>query len=177
MTVLLLLVLMFLPSCAWLQRPAQPPAYPLQTPGSYGGAYSGQHLLEGEYDGRRLQLQTYVEIDAEQMVIVGLTPWGTRAFSIRYDGHQIDFENLMRRDMPLPPSLILADVQQVLWPRLPNAAGWRVEDEAHPRERRVYFRRRLVTRITYAGPSSITLRNVRYGYTLHIRVLPSGGAG
>jgi hypothetical protein len=177
MTVLLLLALIFLPSCAWLQHPAQPPAYPLQTPGSYGGTYSGQHLLEGEYDGRRLQLQTYVEIDAEQIVIVGLTPWGTRAFSIRYDGQQLDFDNLTHRDMPLPPSLILSDVQQVLWPRLPNADGWRVEDEGNPRERRLYFRRELVTRITYAGSSNITLRNRRYGYTLHIRVLPPGDAG
>ena len=177
MTALFLLVLMFLPSCAWLQRPAQPPAYPLQTPGSYGGTYSGQHLLEGEFDGRRLQLQTYVEIDAQQMVIVGLTPWGTRAFSIRYDGQRLDFENLIHRDTPLPPSLILSDVQQVLWPRLPNTARWRVEDDAHPRERRVYFRRQLVTRITYAGPFDITLRNMLYGYTLHIRVLPLGDAG
>lgn len=177
MKALFLFTLLCLPSCAWLQRPAQPPpTYPLQTPGSYGGTFSGQHLLEGEYAGRRIQLQTYVEIDRDQMVVVGLTPWQTRAFTIRYDGQRLDFEHLPHRALPFPPSLILSDVQQVLWPRLPNTAQWRVEDDAYPRQRRVYFRHQLVTRIQYAEPSAlprdVRLQNVRYGYKLHIRTLP-----
>lgn len=177
---LLLLALFLLPSCAWLQRSAEPPtltptSYPLQTPGSYGGTFTGQHLLEGEYEGRRLQLQTSVEIDADQIVILGLTPWQTRAFVIRYDGQRLDFENFTHREMPFPPALILSDVQQVLWPSLPNTAQWRVEDDEHPRERRIYFQNQLVTRIRYEGPPAsphhVTLWNVRYGYQLNIRIL------
>jgi hypothetical protein len=183
MNPLLFLALLLLSSCAWLNRSAPPPpskpmSYPLQTPGSYGGTFFGQHLLEGAYAGRRIQLQTYVEIDADQMVIVGLTPWQTRAFTIRYDGQQLNFENFTHRKMPFPPSLILSDVQQVLWPRLPNTAPWHVEDDLHPRQRRVYFRHQLITRIQYAGPPAsphtVTLRSVRYGYELHIRILPLG---
>ena len=77
--------------------------------------------------------------------------------------------------MPFPPALILSDVQQVLWPSLPNTAQWRVEDDEHPRERRVYFQNQLVTRIRYEGPSAsphhVTLWNFRYGYQLSIRIL------
>jgi hypothetical protein len=186
MKFLLLFSLFLLPGCAWLQRSAELPAstpmsYPLQTPGSYGGAFSGQHLLEGEYEGRRMQLQTYVEIDADQIVIIGLTPWQTRAFTIQYDGQQLDFENLTHRDMPFPPALILSDVQQVLWPRLPNTAQWRVEDDVHPRQRRVYFQNQLVTCIQYDGPSAlphhVTLQNFRYGYQLKIRIVQTEAAG
>jgi len=181
-----LLTLFLLSSCSWLERSAEPPAstltsYPLQTPGSYGGTFTGQQLLEGEYEGRRMQLQTYVEIDADQIVIVGLTPWQTRAFTIHYDGQQLDFENLTQRDMPFPPALILSDVQQVLWPVLPNTAQWRVEDDVQPRQRRVYFQDQLVTRIQYDGPPTsphnVTLQNFRYGYQLQIRILQAEELG
>jgi hypothetical protein len=175
----LVLALFLVPSCVWLQRPTAPPPaptltyYPLQTPGSYGGTFTAQHLLEGEFEGRRIQLQTHVEIDADQIVVLGLTPWQTRAFVLRYDGQQLDFENFTHRDMPFPPVLILSDLQQVLWPTLPSTARWRVEDDADPRERRIYFQGQLITRIQYAGhsssPSNVTLRNFRYGYQLNIR--------
>jgi hypothetical protein len=183
---LLLLALLLRTSCAWWQRSAELPAsaptsYPLQTPGSYGGTFSGQQLLEGEYKGRRIQLQTYVEIDANQMVIVGLTPWQTRAFTIQYDGQQLDFDDLTHRDLPFPPALILSDVQQVLWPALPDTAQWRVEDEVQPRQRRVYFQDQLVTRVQYDGPSAlphhVTLWNFRYGYQLKIRIVQAEAAG
>jgi hypothetical protein len=186
MKILLILVLCLLQSCAWWQPTAAPPTpaltyYPLQTPGSYGGIFAAQHLLEGEYEGRRMQFQTYVEIDVDRMVILGLTPWQTRAFTIRYDGQRLDFENVTHQEMPFPPSLILSDVQQVLWPALPNTAQWRVEDDVQPRERRVYFRHQLVTRIQYAGkwPSAgrVRLWNLRYGYQLNIRALELDEAG
>ena len=177
---LLILALFFLSSCTWLQRPAEPPIspltyYPLQTPGSYGGTFTAQNLLEGQYEGRRIQLQTHVEIDADQIVVLGLTPWQTRAFVLRYDGQKLDFENFTHREMPFPPALILSDLQQVLWPTLPSTSQWHVEDDVHPGERRIYFRNQLITRIQYAGPSAapsdVTLWNLPYGYQLNIRTL------
>lgn len=178
---LLILALLLLSSCIGQQRPAEPPTltptyYPLQTPSSYGGIFTAQNLLEGEYEGRRIQLQTHVEIDADQIVVLGLTPWQTRAFVLRYDGQKLDFENFTHREMPFPPALILSDLQQVLWPTLPNTSQWRVEDDLHPRERRVYFQHQLITRIQYAGqtatPSNVTLWNLPYDYQLNIRTLP-----
>ncbi len=183
---LLMLALFLLSSCAWLQEPTEPPPspltyYPLQTPGSYGGTFTAQSLLEGEYEGRRIQLRTHVEISADQIVVLGLTPWQTRAFVLRYDGQKLDFENFTHREMPFPPALILSDLQQVLWPALPSTAQWRVEDDVHPRERRVYFRNQLMTRIQYAGPSAapsdVTLWNFPYGYQLNIHTLQTDESG
>jgi hypothetical protein len=177
---LFILSLCFLSSCAWLQPPTKPltstpTSYPLRTPSSYGGTLTAQSLLEGEYEGRRMQFQTHVEIDADQIVVLGLTPWQTRAFILRYDGQKLDFENFTHREIPFPPALILSDLQQVLWPVLPSTAQWRVEDDLHPRERRVYFRNQLITRIQYGGPSAaqsdVTLWNLPYGYQLNIRTL------
>jgi hypothetical protein len=177
---LLMLALFLLSSCTWLQSPAEPRTspptyYPLQTPGSYGGTFTAQNLLEGQYERRRIQLQTHVEIDADQIVVVGLTPWQTRAFVLRYDGQTLDFENFTHHEMPFPPALILSDLQQVLWPALPSTSPWRVEDDGHPGERRIYFRNQLITRIQYAGqsaaPSNVMLWNFPYGYQLNIRTL------
>jgi hypothetical protein len=175
-----MLALMLLSSCAWVQRPAElsiSPStyYPLQTPSSYGTTFTAQNLLEGEYAGRRIQLQTHVEIDADQIVVLGLTPWQTRAFVLRYDGHKLAFENFTHHEIPFPPALILSDLQQVLWPVLPNTAHWRVEDDVHRRERRVYFQHQLITRIQYAGQSDaqsdVTLWNLLHGYQLSIRTV------
>ena len=184
--VLFLASTVWLPSCGWRSRPAGPPPsspiyYPLQPPASYGGTFAGQSLLTGEFEGRRLQLHTHVEIDADQIVVLGLTPWQTRAFVLRYHGEHLDFKNFTPRKMPFPPALILSDLQQVLWPTLPNPPQWRVEDEVEPRERRVYFRNQLITRIQYAGgpaaPADVTLWNLRYGYQLTIRTLRPDESG
>jgi len=69
----------------------------------------------------------------------------------------------------------------LLWPVLPNTAQWRVEDDVHPCQRRVYFQDQLVTRIQYDGlstsPHNVTLQNFRYGYQLQIRILQAEELG
>ncbi len=177
-----LLAVYLLAGCVLPPQPPQPPKppslrhYPLLTPSSYGRTVRLDQLLEGEAKGQRFKLRIHIEIDAEQILVVGLTPWQSRAFVLRYDGEILDFDMpATQRGMPFPPELILSDIQQVLWPDLPDRGSWRVIDDRHARERRVYFQDQLITHIRYhadtATAGDVELSNAPFGYRLHIQTL------
>lgn len=150
------------------------PQYPLLSPATYGRSYVAQHLLEGHAHGEDFTLQIYVEIDSDHILLLGFTPWQTRAFVLRYDGTTVDFENFTNREIPFPPARILSDLQQVLWPNLPDLNEWRVVDDPQTHERRVIFRDRLITRVRYQGvppmQGVVELDNVAVGYRLRIHI-------
>jgi hypothetical protein len=141
---------------------------------TFGRSYVAQHLLEGRARGQDFVLQVHVEIDSDGILLLGFTPWQTRAFLLRYDGNALNFENFTDREMPFPPEFILSDLQQVLWPSLPDHNGWHVVDDRHTHERRVSFQRRLITRIKYHGdsptPSDVELVNIPWDYQLRIHI-------
>lgn len=178
-----LLCIYLLAGCALSPQPAPPPTpslrhYPLLAPSSYGRTAVLDQMLEGEAKGRRFKLQIHIEIDAARILVVGLTPWQTRAFVLRYDGEKLDFDmGATHQDMPFPPKLILSDIQQVLWPDLPTRGSWRVADDRRARERRVYFQDQLVTHIRYhadaATAGDVELSNAPFGYRLYIQTLES----
>jgi Protein of unknown function (DUF3261) len=172
-------LLCILPGCSLLPSPPvssslSSPQYPLLSPATYGGAYVAQHLLEGHVRGGDFTLQIHVEIDSDGILLLGFTPWQTRAFVLRYDGTTVDFENFTNSEMPFPPARILSDLQQVLWPRLPNHHEWQVVDDLRTHERHVTFQDRLITRIRYQGvppmPSVVELDNVALDYQLRIHI-------
>jgi hypothetical protein len=151
-----------------------PPSYPLLAPATYGGSYNAQHLLEGQARGQDFSLQIHAEITPDHVLLLGFTPWQTRAFLLRYDGKTVEFENFTNRDLPFPPALILSDLQQAVWPNLPNRDGWQVIDDPHTHERRVFFHNQLVTHIMYRETlptqSAIELVNVPLDYRLRIQI-------
>jgi uncharacterized protein DUF3261 len=178
-------LLWILPGCSLLpstlvsSSPSSPsvlpaPSYPLLSPATYGRSYVAQHLLEGQAHGEDFTLQIHVEIDPDGILLLGFTPWQTRAFVLRYDGTTVDFENFTNREMPFPPARILSDLQQVLWPSLPNHNEWHVVDDPQTHERRVTFQDRLITRIRYQGvppmQGVVELDNVALGYQLRIHI-------
>jgi Protein of unknown function (DUF3261) len=178
-------LLWILPGCSLLpstlvsSSPSSPsvlpaPSYPLLSPATYGRSYVAQHLLEGQAHGEDFTLQIHVEIDPDRILLLGFTPWQTRAFVLRYDGTTVDFENFTNREMPFPPARILSDLQQVLWPNLPNHNEWHVVDDPQTHERRVTFQDRLITRIRYQGvppmQGVVELDNVALGYQLRIHI-------
>jgi len=180
-----LLLLFCLPACSVVPSPLATPSslsplvpsssyYPLLSPKTFGRSYVAQHLLEGHARGEKFALQVHVEITPDTILLLGFTPWQTRAFLLRYDGNTLDFNNFTDREMPFPPELILSDLQQVLWPSLPNQNGWQVTDDPRTHERRVSFQQRLITSIRYRGDSltngDIELANVPWDYQLRIHI-------
>jgi hypothetical protein len=156
-------------------RPQPPPwqYYPLLPPASYGGSVELDQRLEGEFRAQRFALHVRLEIDATRLLVVGFTPFQTRAFMLHYDGKTLAFENLTGHSMPFPPAVMLSDIQQVMWPLLPSRQGWHVENNALARVRQVFFGNQLVTQIQYNELSpregDSLLSNMTYGYQLRIR--------
>jgi hypothetical protein len=180
---LLCSLLFCLPGCRLIPSPLTPPStalplvssfpyYPFLSPLTFGRTYVAQHLMEGRARGQNFVLQVYVEIAPDGILLLGFTPWQTRAFVLRYDGNTLAFENFTDRAMPFPPELILSDLQQVLWPSLPNQNDWQVTDDPHTHERRVSFQHRLITRIQYHEDSpthgDVELFNIPWDYQLRI---------
>jgi hypothetical protein len=179
----LYILTLLLSGCATHQQLGHVPSpvlyYPLLPPSSYGGTLSLEQLIEGWSNGEHFQLHSQLDIDAEQIRVLGFTAFQTKAFALRYDGNTIDFDNFTDRRMPFPPAMILSDIQKVLWPKLPDREEWRIVDDPLARVRLVYFERQLVTRIQYRGASRIEgdteLRDLHHGYQLFIRTLESEG--
>jgi Protein of unknown function (DUF3261) len=149
--------------------------YPLLLPSSYGSTLTIEQFLEGWGKGQHFQLHSQLEIDAQQILLLGLTAFQTRAFVLRYDGKSVNFENFTDRSIPFPPVMIISDIQKILWPTLPNQDGWIIVDDAIARVRLVFFEGRLVTRIQYEGTSpldgDVELEDLLYGYQFRIRTL------
>jgi hypothetical protein len=153
--------------------------YPLLPPSSYGGTLILEQLIEGWSKGEHFQLHSQLEIDADQILVLGFTAFHTKAFALRYDGKTVDFENFTDRRIPFPAAMILSDIQKVLWPHLPDREAWHIVDDRMAKIRLVFFEGQLVTRIQYQGASRIDgnaeLNDLQHGYQLSIRTLSSWG--
>jgi hypothetical protein len=160
-------------------RPEPIRHYPLRLPSSYGRPVILEQFLEGWVNGEHFQLHSQLEIDAQHMLVLGFTPFQTKAFVLRFDGKTVEFENFTDRRMPFPPELILSDIQKVLWHALPNREGWSIVDDPAAKVRLVFFEGQLVNLIQYQGASPIDgdvrLVDWQYGYELYIRTLHTWG--
>lgn len=63
---------------------------------------------------RRSSFEAVVQVDCREVLVVGLTPFGTRLFTIRQTGRAIDFEWWLDRPWPFQPERILLDVHRSL---------------------------------------------------------------
>ena len=62
------------------------------------------------------------------LTMVGLTPFGTRAFLLQQRGTEVSFTSFLPREMPFPPRYMLLDVHRALFIGLPGAP---LADGAH----------------------------------------------
>ena len=128
------------------------------------------------------------------LTLVGLTPYGSRAFLLQQTRGDVQFTKYVPRDMPFPPTFMLLDIHRVLdqWLGPPLSAGERsgqVGDETiHERWRdgklieRTFASARSkppgTISISYqaygaSGPAThITLQNARLGYRIVIETVP-----
>jgi hypothetical protein len=148
-------------------------------------------------DGRPVegQLDAVVQKQGDTLVIVGLGPMKSRAFTLTQRGRRIEFEQFMGPRLPFSPRNILVDVHRVYFKALPRPEGVqdsgvvrgeldgeRVEERWERGELRTRrFSRpgsglRGAVRVEYgpgcrAGrcePASVTVHNEWFGYTLSI---------
>ena len=132
-----------------------------------------------------------------RLTIVGLMPYGARAFVLEQTRTDVKFTNHMPREPPFPPAWILLDVHRVFgtWLGPPIAAGRREGTKLGEHIVEVWRDGRLAERtftranptpgpptgsitITYQGEARpgiaerVVVRNERFQYDLSIQTLP-----
>jgi Protein of unknown function (DUF3261) len=150
------------------------------SPASLGQTLSLQQHLKVERAGRTDELDTALEIDADQLTLVGLA-FGQRVMTLQYDGRELK----TWRHVMLPSQVrgedVLEDMQLTLWPaaaiRAALPSGWDLQDGppsapgAHW-QRTLSFEAQPIMVIDYAGPqrwgAQVVLNNLRYHYRLTI---------
>lgn len=70
-------------------------------------AIAATHQLEVQNRGNTYKFPAQVEMEKDRLVIVGLTPVGSRAFSLVYTGDSLTYEAIPFFNLPLKPDTFL----------------------------------------------------------------------
>ncbi|HVR62831.1 MAG TPA: DUF3261 domain-containing protein [Polyangia bacterium] len=130
--------------------------------------------------------------------VLGLTPFGTRAFLLEQRADKVDFTRYIPHELPFPPTFMLLDIHRVFdrWLDAPPptdgersgiVAGQRISE----RWQSGRLRQRVFSSTPGASPGAVTitydgeiapgvaadvvLANDRFGYRLQIHNLPAAG--
>jgi hypothetical protein len=177
---------LLLAACASAPPAPEPTRLQLQlTPASLGTSISLQQHLKVERNGRSDELDTVLEIDPEQLNLVGLA-FGQRVMTLQYDGKQLTTWRHLMLPKQVQGEDVLRDVQLTLWPaaaiRSALPTGWELQ-ETSDASQRVMTRTLLqdhevVTQIDYPDRKpwggSVILTSLRYHYKLTILSVVTG---
>ncbi len=189
-----------LPACSASVKAPDPvlteSMYPwtLRPPSALGSDFLWQQRLTARFGEHENSLKVAVQKQGDHLVLIGLTPFGSKAFVLDQQGEAVVFTPFVDRKMPFPPRFMLIDVQRCYLP-LGDAAKHPTDGEeqfhldgeevtqvfanGHLIERR--FRRldgqpagiiRIIYRNWTAGVAKqVTLDNRWFGYSLAIATL------
>jgi hypothetical protein len=177
-------------------RPAGPSLPPRDYPGvledthALGRPFLVRQSLHGHYGLREISLEVVVQLANGKLTLVGLTPFGSRAFVLEQDGLATRFQKFVNREIPFDPSHVLNDLHRVFFRGLagPLADGVHGEEREGERISERWRSGVLVERrferldhqpegavvIRYSGAPApviapeVTLENQWFGYTLRI---------
>lgn len=107
-------------------REKQPPE---QAPELTEDAYPGQlrpmsevsenfvlrQQLRGEALGRRFRGETVLQKQGDTLTLVGLSPFGTRAFTLIQRGDEVEYSEHMPQPLPFPARFMLIDIHRTLF--------------------------------------------------------------
>jgi hypothetical protein len=187
-------------ACAHRQPPPQmpaPTAKELPPPDAIPGAFAVRQKLNARSAHGGGGFEAVLQKKPGELVLVGLTPFGSRAFLLRQTAADVQFTSYLSRELPFPPTYMLLDVHRVMDTWLagpPPSEGERSGEVGSERVRERWRAGRLVERtfipvdpaakpsgnvtITYQGegPSGlaarVSLENARFGYSLTIESFP-----
>jgi hypothetical protein len=173
---------------------AAPPAAELPGPDAIPGIFTVRQKLVAQSNHGGGSFEAVLAKSAGRLMLIGLLPYGARAFVLDQKGSEVRFTNYLAREPPFPPSWMLLDVYRVFgnWLGEPLLDGEREATTRGERVRERWGAGRLLERtfvrasadpagmisITYEGMARpgfaehVTLRNGRFGYQLSIHTLP-----
>ncbi len=72
--------------------------------------------LSGIYGDQRFAFDAVMQFSEGTLTVLGLTPFGTKAFLLEQRGTEVSFELLIDREIPFPPEFMLQDIHRAwLW--------------------------------------------------------------
>ena len=179
------------------QGPPPPTAAELPPPDSIPGTFALRQKLTATSPKGGGSFEAVLQRQPGTLTLVGLTPYGSRAFLLQQTKGDVSFTKYVPRDLPFAPTFLLLDIHRVLatWIGPPLVTGGRsgqVGDETiHERWQDGKLVERTFTNakaqppgtitITYAGygasnvaniATHITLRNARLDYRVDIETVP-----
>jgi hypothetical protein len=82
--------------------------------------FTVQQRIHGKYAGGDATMECVVQLANGKLTVLGLTPFGTRAFVIEQHGLEVKFEKFIDRDLPVEPEAVLYDIHRVFFRALPE---------------------------------------------------------
>lgn len=159
------------------------------------GAFMFRQRVEAHYPGREVSFDAVLQKRGDTLTLLGLTPFGTRAFVLEQRGTDVSFTSHMPGELPFPPRYMLLDIHRTLFIGASGATvseGERTSTRDGEEIREVWRAGRLMERhfrrvdgvpagtidIRYEGgmegdspPRTIEFRNGWMGYSLTITTL------
>jgi Protein of unknown function (DUF3261) len=150
-----------------------------------------QQRIEGRYQGGDATMECVVQLKDNKLTVLGLTPFGTRAFVIEQTGTTVHFEKFIDRDLPVQPEAVLYDIHRVFFRGLPrpDSDGVREQQDQSELVRETWSGGHITERrfqglegpvptlvvVAFDGAPApviaphVRITNVAYGYTLEIQ--------
>jgi hypothetical protein len=158
--------------------------------------FLARQKLSGKFGDRNFEFEAVLQLRKGTLTVLGLTPFGTKAFVLEQTGTEVSFKPLIDREIPFPPEYMLQDIHRVWfwhvqlpWGDDPPAEQNPSVEVANERVtetwtenglvRRTFERldgaREGVIRIDYVGghrtgrpPKQVVIENGWFGYRLEI---------
>ncbi len=94
---------------------APPYSWALRPPKSRPDDFLDRQTIAATYGGKAARFQAVLQKRGDELTLLGLTPFGSRAFVIRQVGLEVTFQSYVPQSLPFPPEYILFDVQRVFF--------------------------------------------------------------
>lgn len=140
--------------------------------------YHDQQLLKFNYNGQENSLITLIDIDQNQLKVIGLSALGIRLFEINYNGKTINTKhNIFVKELPAPEQ-VLSDIMLSILPiknwQAVLPTGWQLIDNE---KQRILLndKQETIVEITYTEKASQQIRKPNrikhhiFGYEITIQ--------
>ncbi len=167
----------------------------LRDPSALGRDFLWQQRLTVKVGQREDSLTVAVQKRGNALTLIGLTPFNTKAFLLRQDGGEVQFQAFVNRELPFPPRFVLIDVQRAYMALATDATpaqfgykSWPLDGEQIDEQyadhqlterkfRRLDGQPQGTVRIRYQGrwpggaPRRVVIDNGWFGYSLTVETL------
>jgi hypothetical protein len=156
-----------------------------------GASFMARQEVTGTFGPEEHRFEAVLQKRGLELTVIGLTPFGTKAFVLVQEGRAVRYEDLMPKDrkLPLEPSYLLADIHHAFlisgspgeW--TPALGGEEILEERDggrvvSRTFRKAGEDEPTVKVTYEGtvgqsgfPRTARLANMLYGYSLIIETV------